>query len=203
MLAPIGQRHAQQPLVHVLGRAVSRPMRAMDFATRSDGHKGGTGAAPHPDSVRSYPGGSAVVARPKGVWLSTVARYSYQVRPRRSVNSIGPVTSKVPRMGTSGTLAMRSCRRNSVLSKALARSKFSYGSTAVAKNVDTTVRVADSTGQDTVPSRNVTRPGDCLRRVRCAVGSCAGGGVPLRCGKQVLPTHGAGRSASVRAGRGT
>ena len=47
MLAAIGQGHAQQSLVHVLGRAVSRPVGAMDFAAGGNGHEGGTWSAPH------------------------------------------------------------------------------------------------------------------------------------------------------------
>jgi hypothetical protein len=42
MLPSIGQGHGQQSLVHVLGRAVSRSVGAVDFPARSDGHGGGT-----------------------------------------------------------------------------------------------------------------------------------------------------------------
>jgi hypothetical protein len=47
MLAAIGQGHAQQSLVHVLGGAVSGPVSAMDFAAGGNGHEGGTWSAPH------------------------------------------------------------------------------------------------------------------------------------------------------------
>jgi hypothetical protein len=39
------------------------------------------------------------LTRSNGPLVSTVARYSYQVRPRRSVNSRGPVTVKVSHSG--------------------------------------------------------------------------------------------------------
>jgi hypothetical protein len=51
MFPAIGQGHAQQSLVDVLGRAVSRPMGAVDLPARSNGHEGGTGAPCHPDTV--------------------------------------------------------------------------------------------------------------------------------------------------------
>jgi hypothetical protein len=53
MFPPIGQGHAQQSLVHVLGRAVSCAVSAVDFPARSNGHKGRAGAPSHPDSVRT------------------------------------------------------------------------------------------------------------------------------------------------------
>lgn len=40
MWPSIGQGHAQQPVVHVLGRAVSRLMGAVDLAAKGNGHKG-------------------------------------------------------------------------------------------------------------------------------------------------------------------
>ena len=49
MLPPIGQSHAKQTLVDVLGRAVSRPMRAVDLAPRSNGDESRTRAGAHPD----------------------------------------------------------------------------------------------------------------------------------------------------------
>jgi hypothetical protein len=51
VLPPIGQRHAQQPLVHVLGWTVSRPMGAVNLAASGNGYEGGTCAGTHPDSV--------------------------------------------------------------------------------------------------------------------------------------------------------
>ncbi len=51
MLPPIGQGHAQQPLMHVLGGAVSRPMRAVDVPARRNGHEGRTCAGAHADSI--------------------------------------------------------------------------------------------------------------------------------------------------------
>jgi hypothetical protein len=62
VLASIGKRHPKQSLVHVLGRAVSGPMGAMDHAIRSNRHEGGTRAASHPDSVGTELGGATVVA---------------------------------------------------------------------------------------------------------------------------------------------
>jgi hypothetical protein len=89
MWPSVGQGHAKQSVVHVLGRAVSRPMGAVDVPARRNGHEGGAGAGVHPDSV----------ALSNGRRASTVARYSNQVRPRRSVNSAGPVTAKVSHFG--------------------------------------------------------------------------------------------------------
>ena len=42
VLSSVGQGHAQQTLVHVLGRAVARPVCAVDHPARSNGHEGGT-----------------------------------------------------------------------------------------------------------------------------------------------------------------
>jgi hypothetical protein len=58
------------------------------------------------------------------------------------------------------TSAARSCRRSSAWNPAVARSRCSYGSAALAENVDTTITVADRAGKDTGPSRKVTRPGE-------------------------------------------
>jgi hypothetical protein len=134
VLPPIGQSHPKQPLVHVLGRPVSSWMSAVNFAASSDCHEGGTGAAPHPDPVGPYPEGSTVVGPSKRVRLSTVARYSYQVCPRRSANSRGPVTVKVSHRGIVWTSAASNWRRSSARSPAVARSRCSYGSALEAEN---------------------------------------------------------------------
>ncbi len=44
MLTSIGQSDSKQPLVHVFGRAVPRPMGAVNFPARSNGDEGGAGA---------------------------------------------------------------------------------------------------------------------------------------------------------------
>ena len=41
MWPSVGQGHAQQSVVHVLGGAVSRPLSAVNLAARSNGHEGG------------------------------------------------------------------------------------------------------------------------------------------------------------------
>ncbi len=160
MFPPIGQGDAQQSLVHVLGRAVPCAVGAVDVPARSNGHEGGAGAPSHRDSVRTRPGRVRVVALSNGRRPSPAAGYWYSVRPRRSANSVAPVTSEVAHFGISWTFAASSCRRSPALSPGVTRSGCSYGNAAMAENVDTTVRVADHAGQDTGPSRNITRPGE-------------------------------------------
>jgi hypothetical protein len=50
MWPSIGQGHAKQSVVHVLGGAVSRPMGAVNLAPRSNGHerRGMSGGSPGP-----------------------------------------------------------------------------------------------------------------------------------------------------------
>jgi hypothetical protein len=127
VLPSVGQRHAQQPLVHVLDRAVSRPMGAVNLPAGGNGDIRGAGAWPHSDSVRTRPGGETVVARSTGPRLLTVARYSNHLRPRRSVNSCGPVTSNVSHNGIWWTSACSSFCLSSARSPAVARSRCSYG----------------------------------------------------------------------------
>ena len=42
MLTPIRQGDTQHSLVHVFGRAVSRPIGAVNLAAESNGYEGGT-----------------------------------------------------------------------------------------------------------------------------------------------------------------
>jgi hypothetical protein len=73
--------------VHVLDRAVSGSMSAMNLSARSDGHGGGTWTGPHLDSAGAHLGGVTEADRSKQRRLSTFARYSYQILPRRSLNA--------------------------------------------------------------------------------------------------------------------
>ena len=120
--------------------------RHHQYAEHDKGSPDGQDLRP-PGHISGHP---PCYARSNGPQLSTVARYSCQVRPRRSVNSVGPVTSKVSPCGISWTSAASSCRRSSALRPAVARSRCSYGNAAMAENVDTTVRVDHRAGQDTV-----------------------------------------------------
>ena len=47
----IGQGHAQQSVVHVLGGAVFRLMRAVNLPAWSNGDEGGAVAGVHPDAL--------------------------------------------------------------------------------------------------------------------------------------------------------
>jgi hypothetical protein len=64
----------------------------------------------------------------------TVARYSNHLRPRMSVSSCGPVTSKVSHNGNSCTPARSNCCRSSASSPAVARWRCSYGRAVAAEN---------------------------------------------------------------------
>jgi hypothetical protein len=72
--------------------------------------------------------------------------------------------------GRLSLLARSSCRERparsrggSAVGSAVACPRCSYGTAAMAENVHTSARVADRAGQDTGPSRNVTRPGESRR----------------------------------------
>jgi hypothetical protein len=93
VFAAIGQRHPQQSLMHVLGRAVADSAGAAHLTIRCHGdRRGATG----PTHAAAFP----VLGRSNGPRLTAVALYSYERRRWASVDSTGPVTTSVPHAGT-------------------------------------------------------------------------------------------------------
>jgi hypothetical protein len=91
---PIGKSHAEPPLVHVIGRAVSGPMSALNLPPYGDVMEAGQvrGLTRTPwERDRCLPIEWASAAHGGPV--------SDHMRPRRSVNSRGPVTVDVALIG--------------------------------------------------------------------------------------------------------
>ncbi len=147
-------------------------MGAVNLAPSSDDYEDRARAGAHPDPVGTSRRGVTVVVGTNGRRLSTVAAYSHHVRPRRSANSIGPVTSHVSHCGISCTSAASSCRRSSALSPAVARSRLSYCSTAVA------VKITDRASPIRSPRECVDRKSTRLGYTALSRSSIRRGGAP-------------------------